>query len=211
MSSDVVRENAACVFQSYLNEHGLALDSIDFQAVFSAVEMIADILRQGNKIMIAGNGGSAADAQHMAAEMTGRMVKERGPLAAVALTTDTSALTAIANDYGYEDVFARQVMGIGKPCDAFLGISTSGRSKNIINAMVAAHSMGINTIGLTGSEKTVPKSLLPHHSDICIHVDSCSTPRIQEAHIYILHVIVDMLDNCYGFAKDDYRGIGRDS
>ena len=140
--------------------------------------------------MLCGNGGSAADAQHIAAELRGRFKKEREALAGIALTTDTSALSAIANDYGYELVFSRQVEAIGKKGDVLIAISTSGNSKNVINAINSAKKIGIKIITLTGKDGGEMKNL----GDINIIVPSNNTPRIQEMHIMIGHMICALID-----------------
>ena len=147
--------------------------------------MLSVVLERGFKVFFCGNGGSAADAQHMAAELTGRFVKDRKPLAALALTTDTSALTAIANDYGYEHVFARQVEALGSPGDCLVVISTSGNSPNVLEALRAAGRKGMGAIGLLGGEGGNAKDLC----DWTIIVPSDVTARIQEAHGFIGHAL----------------------
>ena len=139
--------------------------------------------KHSRKILIAGNGGSAADAQHFAGELVSRFYFNRPPLAAIALTTDSSILTAIGNDYGYEDVFARQVQALGQSGDVFIAISTSGNSPNILKAIEAAKSIGLVVIGLTGRSGGKMKQLC----DICLCAPSNSTPRIQECHLVIEH------------------------
>lgn len=148
-------------------------------------------LRNGNKLMICGNGGSAADAQHIAGEFLNRFLKERRPYAAIALTTDTSTLTAIGNDYGYEQVFDKQVQGLGRPGDILLAISTSGNAANVCRAVDAAHDMGIRTVGLTGGGGGKLADLV----DVLITV-SCtkSTPRIQEGHQLIFHLFCEAVE-----------------
>lgn len=141
------------------------------------------VYEHSRKILIAGNGGSAADAQHFAGELVSRFYFDRPPLAAIALTTDSSILTAIGNDYGYEDVFARQVQALGRSGDVFIAISTSGNSPNILKAIVAAKSIGLVVIGLTGRSGGKMKALC----DICLCAPSDSTPRIQECHLVIEH------------------------
>jgi D-sedoheptulose 7-phosphate isomerase len=135
--------------------------------------------------MLCGNGGSAADSQHIAAEMTGRFIKDRKPLPAIALTTDTSALTCIANDYSFEDVFSRQVSALGQPGDILIAISTSGNSGNVIKAMWVAKELGIIIIALTGCDGGKMTSL----ADLSVVVPSHTTARIQEAHIFIGHLL----------------------
>lgn len=148
-------------------------------------------LDKGCKIMAAGNGGSAADAQHFVAELVGRYLKERAPLAAVALTTDTSILTAVGNDYGYDHVFSRQVAGIGKSGDLLLGISTSGNSPNLVKAFEAAKEIGVVTVALVGKSGGVMKDMADH----VVLVPSQNTPRIQEAQQWIWHTWCDLIDS----------------
>lgn len=152
-------------------------------ALEKAGDMFLQCLLDGGKLMICGNGGSAGDAQHFAAEIIGRFEKERRAYPAVALSTDTSILTAVGNDYGYHEVFARQVDGLGRPEDILMGISTSGHSENVIRAVRQAESLGMKTVGLLGKDGGTLKSLV----DQAIVVDSDSTARIQETHIFILH------------------------
>jgi D-sedoheptulose 7-phosphate isomerase len=148
-------------------------------------------LRQGNKILLAGNGGSAADSQHIAAELVSRLNYDRPGLSAIALTTDSSALTAIANDYGYEHVFARQLEAIGSKGDVLIAISTSGNSANIIAALQSARNKGIATIGLTG--KTGGK--MDGMCEVLLKIPSTSTPNIQECHIMFGHIICQMIED----------------
>lgn len=165
--------------------------------IIKACEMISSAMKAGHKLMICGNGGSAADAQHMAAEMIGRMLIERHPLPAMALTTDTSNLTAIANDYSFEAVFEKQVQGLGLKGDVLLAISTSGNSKNILRAVNAAKAKGIHVISLTGGTGGELKGL----SDLNLNVElGKNSSRIQETHIFIVHSLVDVMDRF--FLKD---------
>lgn len=154
---------------------------------------IINSLDKGKKIMVCGNGGSAADAQHLAAEFTGRFVKERKALNAIALTTDTSAITAISNDYSFNDVFSRQVEAIGYKGDILLGISTSGNSKNIINAINKANQLEISTLSLLGNNGGKIFKLSNHS----IVINSNNTARIQEMHILIVHILCDLIDSYY--------------
>ncbi|WP_369793199.1 SIS domain-containing protein [Pseudogulbenkiania sp. MAI-1] len=165
-------------------------------SVLQAGEMIASTLKSGNKLMLCGNGGSAADSQHIAAELTGRFVKDRVPLAAMALTTDSSALTCISNDYSYDEVFARQVLGLGREGDCLLAISTSGNSKNVMEAVKAARAMGIRSIGLLGKDG----GTLLGMCDLAIVIPSNTTARIQEAHIFIGHTLCGMVEELLGYA-----------
>jgi D-sedoheptulose 7-phosphate isomerase len=153
-------------------------------------EIIAGALRDGNKLLIAGNGGSAADAQHIAAEIVGRYKKERPAYAAIALTTDTSALTAISNDYGFEQVFARQVEGLGRRGDVLLALTTSGRSPNILAALKAARQQGMITIGFTGAKGTV----LGASCDHLLAAPSDDTAVIQQIHLTFAHGICELIE-----------------
>ena len=146
---------------------------------------------RGNKVLFCGNGGSAADAQHLAAELTGRFYYDRPPLPSEALHVNTSYLTAVANDYSYDEVYARILRGKGRKGDVLIGISTSGNSKNIIRAFKTARELGIITIGLTGESGGKMKDL----SDFLIQVPSTDTPRIQEAHIMIGHIICELVES----------------
>jgi D-sedoheptulose 7-phosphate isomerase len=156
-----------------------------------ACEMITSTLKNGHKVLVAGNGGSAADAQHIAAELSGRFVKERKALPGIALTTDTSAITSIANDYGYEYVFSRQLEALAQPGDLFIGISTSGNSEGILNAFKAASKLNCKTLGLSGRNGGKMNGLC----DLNIIVPSDVTARIQEMHILIGHILCKAVDN----------------
>lgn len=158
--------------------------------IAQVTQVIRQALAAGNKIMLCGNGGSAADSQHIAAELIGRFKKERRPLSAIALTTDTSILTSLGNDYHFEDVFSRQVRGLAKPGDVFIGISTSGNSGNITAAALAAHEMGCTTVALTGNSGGKLASLCTH----AIIVPARETARIQEMHILIGHILCELLE-----------------
>ena len=158
-----------------------------------ACQLIAATISNGNKVLLAGNGGSAADAQHLAAELCGRFVKERKPLPGIALTTDTSAITAIANDYGYDKVFSRQLEALAGPGDLFIGISTSGNSAGIINALTAARELICTTIGLSGKTGGKMKDLC----DVCLVIPSDVTARIQEMHILIGHILCKAVDDLF--------------
>jgi D-sedoheptulose 7-phosphate isomerase len=155
--------------------------------------LLAETLRSGGKILACGNGGSAADAQHFAAELVNRFETERPPLAAVALTTDSSTLTSIANDYTYQQVFSKQLRAIGRRGDALLAISTSGNSANVIEAMQAAHELGLRVVALTGNGGGKMAALLrPEDAHLC--VPHRSTARIQEVHLLVLHCLCDAID-----------------
>jgi D-sedoheptulose 7-phosphate isomerase len=152
---------------------------------------IIECYRQGNKILFAGNGGSAADAQHMAGEYVSRYEFDRPGLAAIALTTDTSILTSIGNDYGYDKLFQRQIEALGKPGDIFIAYSTSGSSENIVNGLMAAKAAGLKTIGMTGDRR----GSMDQYCDILINIPSVQTPKIQEAHLVIGHLICGLVEN----------------
>lgn len=160
------------------------------EAIGEAAKIISGTLKDGGKVLIAGNGGSAADSQHFAAELIGRFMKERRSLPAIALTTDTSVLTAWSNDYSFDSLFERQLEGIGAKGDIFIGISTSGNSKNIILAIQKAKRMGIKTVCLLGKDGGKLKGM----SDAEIIVRHNETPRIQEAHITALHIIAGIIE-----------------
>ena len=151
----------------------------------------ARALARGHKILLFGNGGSAADAQHIAAEFVGRYMMERSPLPAIALTTDTSALTAIGNDYAFEDVFSRPLEALGSKGDIAVGFSTSGKSANVLKAFAVARKKQMLTVGFTGKNGHALKEV----SDYCFCVPSGATPRIQESHTLIAHIICDLCEN----------------
>jgi D-sedoheptulose 7-phosphate isomerase len=158
-----------------------------------AADLLARTLKAGGKVLACGNGGSAADAQHFAAELLNRFEIERAPLAAIALTTDSSTLTSIANDYAYEQVFSKQVRGLGRRGDALLAISTSGNSRNVIEAMQAAHELGVHIVALTGAGGGKMAALIsPEDVNIC--VPHKRTARIQEVHLLALHCLCDGID-----------------
>lgn len=158
--------------------------------VASAGLRVRTALEKGRKILICGNGGSAADSQHMAAEFVGRFVKERQSLPALALTVDTSLLTAVGNDYGFDCVFSRQVEGLGQEGDVLIAISTSGNSANVVKAVKTAKEKGIYVIALTGENG----GILAKESDLCLAVPSQVTARIQEMHIMIIHMICEIVE-----------------
>lgn len=160
------------------------------EGIAATVVMLKAALGAGNKLLVMGNGGSAADAQHFAAEIIGRFKLERPALPAIALTTDSSILTAIGNDYGFDAVFSRQVEGLGRPGDVVFGISTSGNSPNVVAALSKARDLGCRTVALTGRDGGTLKTV----ADISIIVPSHDTPRIQEGHITIIHILCDLLE-----------------
>jgi D-sedoheptulose 7-phosphate isomerase len=180
------------LFIKNLEEHLEVFDRLSTldNEVCCAGELAALTLRKGGKILLCGNGGSASDSQHLAAELTGRFIKDRRPLAAIALTTDTSALTSIANDYSFEEVFARQVMALGRPGDLLVVISTSGNSKNIIRAVESAKDIGVICVGLLGRDGGRLRGLCDH----AIVVPSDVTARIQESHILIGHTLCGLIE-----------------
>ena len=163
-------------------------------AVAEGVIAMTDCLQSGGKVMACGNGGSAADAQHFAAELIGRFERERQELAAIALTTDSSILTAVGNDYSYDEVFSKQVRGLGKPGDILLGISTSGNSKNVVKAIEAAKKLGMKIIALTGNGGGKIAALLDS-GDIHLCAPSTRTARLQETHLVLLHSLCDGVDH----------------
>lgn len=163
----------------------------ELQATVATVALACvKALRAGGKVLFCGNGGSAADAQHLAGEFVSRFNYDRAPLAGIALTTDTSVLTAIGNDYGYEKVFERQVLGLGRPGDVLVGISTSGRSPNVLRAFAAARQIGMVTVGMTGNQRAA----IEQHVDHCIRIPSASTPKIQEGHIVMGHALCGLVE-----------------
>jgi len=178
------------LIQSEIQKLAVLINQIqNDQALLASVETMTnvcvDALRKGKKILFAGNGGSAADSQHLAAELVSRLCFNRPGLAALALTTDTSALTAIGNDYSFENIFSRQVESIGQAGDVFIGISTSGKSPNILRALEAARKGGLTTIGFTGMQAP----LMAERCDFTLNIPSRETPKIQECHILFGHII----------------------
>ena len=161
----------------------------NIDTIIRAADMLASCITTGNKVLIFGNGGSAADAQHLAAEFVNRFQIERPPLAAIALTTDTSILTSIGNDYHFNDIFAKQVEALGRRGDIAWGISTSGNSANVIRAIEAARKIGVTTIGMTGRGGELAAC-----ADLVFSVPSDTTARIQESHITLGHILCDLLE-----------------
>ena len=153
-------------------------------------EIAAEALERGNKLLLFGNGGSAADAVHIAAEFVGRYLIERRPLPAIALVANSSALTAIGNDYGYDEVFARQVRALGVKGDVAFGLTTSGRSSNVVKGLEAAGELGLTAIGMTG----VDSGPVGEASDLCIRIPSTDTPRIQEGHMLAAHIVCEWVE-----------------
>lgn len=159
------------------------------EKIETGVDLLVDCIASGKKILLFGNGGSAADAQHLAAEFVNRFVIDRPPLAAIALTTDTSILTSIGNDFHFDDIFAKQIMALGSKGDAAIGISTSGNSPNVVRGIETAAKMGLHTIAFTGK-----KGKLAECSDLFFSVESDTTARVQETHIVLGHVLCDLVD-----------------
>ena len=187
-------------FSRALNDHLNCFQSLaDIQKpIVTAGKLLATTLKKGGKLLICGNGGSAADSQHFAAEIVGRFAKERSAWPAIALNTDTSVITALANDYSFNDIFARQVEGIGSPGDVLIGISTSGNSENVIRAARKAREKQILVIALLGETSGQLSAL----ADLTIHAPAASTPRIQESHAFILHVWAEMIEDALCNGKE---------
>ena len=174
------------------NNVAVKRDIIDHQidVIVKIVNGIADALGRGGKLLVFGNGGSSSDAQHMAGELVGRFELERGALPAIALTTDSSVITSISNDYGFNEIFSRQIEALGTPEDIALGISTSGNSENVLAGIRKAKNMKLTTIGFSGGEG----GELSKMADLCFIAPSSSTPRIQEAHITVIHIICKLVE-----------------
>ena len=187
---------AARVAAQFAESAKLKLDSANAlnAPLTRAATLLAETLRQGGKVLACGNGGSAADAQHFAAELVNRFEMERPPLAGIALTTDTSNLTSIANDYAWVQVFSKQVRALGRRGDVLLAISTSGNSGNVIEAMQAAHEMGVRVVALTGNGGGKMGALMAAE-DVHICVPHKITARIQEVHLLVLHCLCDIIDH----------------
>ena len=181
----------------------VARDSAIHATLADAARATASALKAGHMLMAAGNGGSAADAQHLVAEFVSRLVENRAAMRAVALTTDTSIITAIGNDYGFERLFARQIEALGQPGDVFIAISTSGNSPNILGALELCRQMGIVTIGLTGRSG----GKMPPLCDYCIQIPSDVTMHIQEAHLALEHIFCMITEQLY-FATEDASASG---
>jgi D-sedoheptulose 7-phosphate isomerase len=194
------------LFEKVINQHmdvikAIRTDSILQSGIMEAANLLIDVFKSDNKLLICGNGGSAADSQHIAAEFVSRFYLERKGLYAEALTVDTSCLTAIGNDYNFERVFSRQVEAKGKKGDVLIGITTSGTSKNVIKALTIARELGMKTIALTGNRSN---SMLDRITDVVIKVPSIITPRIQEAHIFIGHLICEFVEKQLFSQVQDY-------
>jgi D-sedoheptulose 7-phosphate isomerase len=179
--------------QSIATMQAVLADETIAETIVKLSELTAASMKSGGKLLVAGNGGSAADAQHLAAEFVGRLVVNRPALRAIALTTDTSILTAVGNDFSFDHVIERQVEALGAPGDIFLGISTSGNSKNILKAVHLAKKMGLTTVGFTGNNG----GELARHCDLKIIVPSAVTMNIQEAHLALEHIFCMLVELCY--------------
>lgn len=185
------QDRIAAHFQSSVDGLTKAVESTELLATTHTIaRVVADALKSGNKLLLIGNGGSAADAQHIAAEIVGRYKQERPGWAAIALTTDTSALTAIANDYGFEQVFARQVQGLARRGDVLFALSTSGRSPNILAALKVARDMGVTTVGFTGAKGEGMRAACDH----LFVSPTADTPVIQQIHMMAMHAICDEVE-----------------
>lgn len=173
--SDVIRQTATC----------LAPD------IVAVAELMIETLHAGGKLLICGNGGSASDAQHFAAELVGRFRRERPSWSAIALTVDASILTSLGNDFGFEQIFARQVQALGRPGDILVAISTSGRSKNVLAAVAVAAALGMKTIGLTGEGASLLGDVVDHH----LPIPSANTAFIQQGHMAVIHVFCELIED----------------
>jgi D-sedoheptulose 7-phosphate isomerase len=182
-----MEDRIRAIIQESIELHGRIAPMVPM--IRQAAELMCAALGRGGKVMFAGNGGSAADAQHLAAELVNRFRRERNPLAGLALTTDTSVLTSIANDYSFDELFSKQVRALGREGDVFVGISTSGGSRNIVRAVEDARAMGIITIGLTGEGGVIREMV-----DCGLSVPSGMTARVQEIHILIGHILCDIIE-----------------
>ncbi len=191
--SDLIKnilQESCAVKQKVINDDRL------IKVIQDVTSVCVNALNNGNKILLAGNGGSASDSQHIAAELVGRFEKERKGLPALALTTNSSQLTAISNDYGYDSVFQRQVQALAKSGDVFFGLSTSGNSRNVVNAVEQCRELNVVTVAMTGESGGQLKAI----SDYCINVPSSNTARVQEVHITIGHII------CLAIEESIYPG-----
>jgi len=178
------------VRESAVVKQAMLADSNLLELVRELAEVCVNSLEQGGKLLLFGNGGSAADAQHLAAELVGRYLRDRRALPAIALTTNSSCVTAIGNDYSYEEIFSRQIEAFGNRTDVAIGISTSGNSRNIVRGMQVARRVGMATAALTGRTGGVLKGLVEY----CLCIPSDETPRIQEGHILIGHVVCEIIE-----------------
>ena len=192
MSTETIATNVKSIFDASIKAKQESSEVLKAQ-ITKAIEAMASSLKSGNKILSCGNGGSAADAQHFSAELVCRFERERPALAAIALTVDTSAITAISNDYHYDEIFARQIDALAKPNDVLLAISTSGFSPSVVRAIEQAHVQKMTVIALTGRDGGQVAKIL-NNNDIEIRVPSESTARIQEVHLLTIHCLCDQID-----------------
>jgi D-sedoheptulose 7-phosphate isomerase len=197
VTEKILRSN----IESSVRVHGQLLEAC-LPAMIAASNALISAYRAGRKALFFGNGGSAADAQHLAAELVGRYLRERTPMPAVALSENTSSMTAISNDYGYDQVFSRQLQALGVPGDVAVGISTSGNSTNVVEALIRARNMGLYTIGLTGTSGGRMRDLV----DTLIAVPSGETPRIQECHILVGHALCDAVEQAMATSSSTFSG-----
>ena len=191
--------NVTSLLDAGFEEHGKLLEATRdavIEPFIRLVDLCLQTVRNGNKIILFGNGGSAADAQHIAAELVGRFIADRKPIPAIALTTDTSALTSISNDYGFDHVFERQLAALGLPGDVAIGISTSGNSPSVVHALKMARTMNIAATGLTGGCGGALKDI----ADPLLRIPSSETPRIQEMHILLGHLLCAAIEQGLGLA-----------
>ena len=177
--------------QSIMAKEAFARESSE--KIIELAKQIIETFNDGGKLLIFGNGGSAADAQHMAAEFVNRFLINRRPLPALALTTDTSVITSIGNDFSYDLIFVKQIQALGKPEDLALGISTSGTSANVVKAMATAREMGLKTAALTGGS-VAPTGELSHSCDLILNVPTDTTPHIQETHLWVEHLLCEIVE-----------------
>jgi D-sedoheptulose 7-phosphate isomerase len=196
---EFVQGSTHTIEASIATHQRLLADETTVRSIAAVTEVLVNAFRQGQKVLLFGNGGSAADAQHIAAEFVGRFVMERAALPVSALSVNTSCLTAIGNDYGFDLVFARQIEAFGKPGDVAMGISTSGNSPNVLLGLAKAKEMGMTTVALAGASG----GKMRRSADYCICVPSDETPRIQECHILIGHVIAELAEKAmvYGASR----------
>jgi D-sedoheptulose 7-phosphate isomerase len=188
MMKEYIKNN---IKESLESKEKLLNDEALIEAIEKVAKLCIEAYRQGNKILTCGNGGSASDAQHLVGELVGRYMIERNGIPAIALTANSTVMTALGNDYNFDEVFAKQVRAYGKEGDILIGISTSGNSKNVIEAFEEAHNMGVKTIGFTGETGGKLNGL----ADFLINVPSNSTPRIQEMHIMVIHIICGLIED----------------
>lgn len=201
--TDSLADQVSALIQASITaKQSLLYDTETLLTVAKVSEVMVSAFRQGNKVLLFGNGGSAADAQHIAAELVGRFAFDRPPLPALALSVNTSCVTAIGNDYGFDQVFSRQLEALGRPGDVAVGISTSGNSPNVIRALSVAKQMQLHTVVLTGCTGGKIRGEI----DYCIRVPSTETPRIQECHILIGHIISELVEESIFHAQSCIPG-----